>query len=254
MTKRLNKIIRSVNSALSFIAFGTGALILAGIILPGLMLLTFQKDRRRLLFCRSIRWSWILFVKIMECLKLIKINITPTDKQILNNLQSTIVVTNHPSLIDIVILVSLVNKPICIAKGKLTRNFFMRHIILHTYIHNEQSPDKLLSESKMVLDQGYNLIIFPEGTRTLPAKSLKLQRGAAHIALNSGHNILTARINNSDNILGKNQKWYDVGFTTVIYDIKIKENINSQVFRNSSDQPSIAARKLTALIKNNIEK
>ena len=245
---------RSINAAICFTLFGIGALFLGIILLPLIYLFCWNKDKQRHLFANSIRKSWQLFIWIMSTFHLIKVNISEQDRQTLLNMKSTIVVANHPSLIDIVILVSLVKNPLCIVKGKLTRNFFMRIIVLSLYIQNNNDPDAMINQADEVLIKGYNLIIFPEGTRSIQGEDLKLQRGAARITLETGYKLLALNINLPEQILGKHQKWYQVGNKTAIYDLKINGSINPSQFKDNGKSSFANARHITDNIKKLIEK
>ena len=186
--------LRSLNAAICFSTFGIGSLFIVGIILPFLYLIIRGRKRRRRVFVRCIQKSWVFFVWMMELFRLIRVQMDREGRQKLRDIRSTIVVANHPSLIDVVILVSLVRDPVCIVKGKLTRNFFMKYIILYAYINNESEGKELVEQSKEALSDGYNLIVFPEGTRSMPGVEMKLQRGTAYIAMETGADILPLKI------------------------------------------------------------
>lgn len=247
------KYIRINNAAICFSLFGLGSLLIASLIMPFISLCSGSPARRRKALSVCIQKSWQLFVLLMKTLRLIKVEISPQDLNRLQNLRGTIVAANHPTFIDVVIMVSLTPNPICVVKGKLTRNFFVKHIVLGAYINNETEPDVFLEQCKTALDQGYNLVVFPEGTRTYYDREMKLQRGTAYAANLSRAHIQPVHISTSERILGKNQKWYHVGLKRVVYKFTLKDAINPKVFYNPDKSGHVNAKTITQALKIAIE-
>lgn len=156
-----------------------------------------------------------------------------------------IIVANHPSLIDVVILISYIPNADCIVKSSLGNNFFMRGVIKAAgYIPNSTNLEELLSACSSSLKKGNNLIIFPEGTRSVPGKQTRISRGAAHIAVHSGCDILPIRINCYPPGLLKNQKWYKVADEKMKYVLKVKPVLGMKEYARI--ERSLAVRRLTA--------
>ncbi len=89
-----------------------------------------------------------------------------------------VIVANHPSLIDYILLISYLGTGTCVlVKHNLTRTF-MRFVIRRLgYRSNESS----LEEIEEVLANGDDLLIFPEGSRTRGG-AIAFKRGAANVA------------------------------------------------------------------------
>ena len=86
-----------------------------------------------------------------------------------------IVVANHPSLLDALILVARLPRGACIMKADLMRNPFLgAGARLARYIRND-SPRAMIRLAVADLQAGGQLIVFPEGTRTtrLPVNAFK---------------------------------------------------------------------------------
>ena len=249
----MKKYIRSIFAAICFTIFGIGGFTIGTAILPIIFILTFNNDKRKILFSNFVSLSWKFFVFIMETFGLINVNLSKTARKKLSKIEGEIIVANHPSLIDIVILISLTNKPICIVKGNLAKNFFMKNIIAYAYIKNDSSSEEMILKSKEYLKKGFNLIIFPEGTRTLPNHTHKLQRGAAYIAIETRCNILPIKISPSKQILGKHQKWHEIGKEIIEYNLELKSEIETNKIIDKTKSQNINARKLTEVIKNRLE-
>jgi len=242
------RVLRMIKAAFCFFLFGIGGFTIGAVIFP-LLCLFLPKEKQRLCFSNLIHHSWQIFIGLMCFWGIIKIEIN--EKQTLSSLQGHIVVSNHPSLIDIVILISLIPRAICIVKGRLAKNIFMQRIIKKIYLVNDLEPVDLVEKAQEALCQGFNVIIFPEGTRTdFKKKDIKLHRGFAHLAIASHAPVLPIKISSFPHILGKKQKWYDLGNKTSVYKLDVFEPIIPLKQQNMSDYSF--SLKLTDCVKKKI--
>lgn len=93
-----------------------------------------------------------------------------------------IVVANHPSLLDALMLVAQLPRSACVMKASLTRNPLLGPgARLARYIRND-SPRRMVREAVDDLRAGGQLVMFPEGTRTTRVPINPLQHGFAAIA------------------------------------------------------------------------
>ena len=95
---------------------------------------------------------------------------------------------------------------------------------------------------------GGSLVIFPEGTRSVPGQSLRLQRGAANIAVRGELDVTPVHIRCSPATLGKEQKWYRVPPRRFHVRIEVGEDIQIHPFladTPTSKGDALAARRLT---------
>lgn len=166
----------------SFAIFGIGSLVLALCVFPILHLLSgFSSVRFRRLARKFIQKSFAVFLKYMEISGCIKLSVK--NRELLKGVKSSIIFANHPSLIDIVILISLVPNADCIVKGSLVDNKFISAIIRNLYIPNTKPFNEQLDIAERSMKEGNNLIIFPEGTRSKPDSPWIFKKGAARFAL-----------------------------------------------------------------------
>ena len=213
---------RSFLSGFCFSIFGIGGLLTGTLLVPPVLIFCSKRLQKRIL-SSTIHHLWRFFVWLMCCLKLIDIKIK--NKQELKKLRGKIVVANHPSLIDVVILVSRIPHSICVVKGDLFKNFFIKSLIRRVYLSNTMTLDDFIQSATDDLNSGYNIIIFPEGTRTQKNKPIHFHRGFAHLQMCSRHDIQPIHIENSPHILGKGSKWWDVGTKTSVYTLKMLPEI-----------------------------
>ena len=131
----------------------------------------------------------------------------------------------------------------CLVKGALLNNIFTSRIIKTAgYILNGESS-RILPQCNEILSNKGKILIFPEGTRSIPNNPIKLQRGAANIALRCHADIRIIHIQCNPPWLIKEQKWYDIPERKIVFNITVGEKIKIEDFLDQNT--TIAARKLT---------
>jgi len=80
--------------------------------------------------------------------------------------QPQILVANHPSLLDAVLIVSRLPNAVCIMKAGLMNNVLLGSAArLARYIRND-APLKMVLSARNELSENSSIVLFPEGTRT----------------------------------------------------------------------------------------
>ena len=96
--------------------------------------------------------------------------------------EALIIAPNHPSVVDALILISRLEKLNCIMKASVLDNILLgAGARLAGYIRND-GPKRMLRLSAEDLKRGGQLIIFPEGTRTVTAPVNAFKCGFAAMA------------------------------------------------------------------------
>ena len=114
-----------------------------------------------------------------------------------------IVVANHPSLLDALMLVAQLPRSACVMKASLMRNPFLGPgARLARYIRND-SPRQMVRLAVEDLRAGGQLVMFPEGTRTTRAPINPLQPGFALIARRAGVPVQVVFIDTTSPYLAK---------------------------------------------------
>lgn len=197
----------------------------------------FQKQGRR--FVSSF---FRFFISFMHFLGIV--NFEPDNRENYNRLSSKIIVANHPSLLDVVMLISLIPNADCIVNTYLRRNI-LTGMVSQLYIINSDDLNTTINDCIESLKKGNCLVIFPEGTRTPRTGKTILKKGAARIALATGCNIKPVHIGGTDKYgLGKKDPW--TGFNPrerYVYRITAGEEINPEKYKDL--QAPAAAKYIT---------
>ena len=118
----------------------------------------------------------------------------------------------------------------------------MHNIVKYLYIINDVDLDEFQNETKEALENGFNIVIFPTGTRTLPDEELKIHKGSAQIAINANVDIIPITIKTDYPVLIKNHFPLDVNNKTITFEITKKDNIKISDYK-TSDITDIKLRK-----------
>ncbi|WP_299081965.1 1-acyl-sn-glycerol-3-phosphate acyltransferase [uncultured Paraglaciecola sp.] len=237
----ISKIWRFFATAFCFSVFGLSGLLMAIFWLP-LYRLKHRDEQTRNRACRyAVHKSFKFFIWLMYWVGVVKVTTNNIEK--LANLKGKIVIANHPSLVDVVVLISLIPDANCVVKESLWKNIFTKGVLINTGYLNNADPENLIEDCRNSLDQGSNLIIFPEGTRTTPGKALSFQRGAANLALRSKANFQRTLIKVSPPGLTKGWPWYRIPARQIHLDLTVLEEFDVHPYLQHNI--SLSVRKLT---------
>ena len=218
----LDRYWRIFATGLSFVLFGLGGVILTLVLIP-ILVFTRDTEFRRKHGKRLLKRSFQLFSWGMQFLGVIELRVKG-----LSRLKSggSLVLANHPSLIDAVILISLIENPNGIIKSSLLNNPSMFGLAkISGLLCNVEGPE-LIRKSIESIKSGDNLLIFPEGTRTPALNKISFKRGAAYIAIRGRLNLTPILIFTSEPVLRKGYSWYEVPSKKPIFDITVMDEIN----------------------------
>ncbi len=222
--RTLNFAWRWIGTAASFALFATGSFLLGMIIMPLIVHLVRNEERRT-------RWSRLLvgnamrfFRFFMNAVGVLRYEITGTEH--IRPGQNYLILANHPSLIDVVFLLAMFPTAECVIKQELRDNFWTRHLMKGVGYISNQDPGAWLSACISRLASGESLILFPEGTRTVPGKALNFKAGAAAVAVRAGVDCLPIIITCTPTTLTKSGHWYDIPDQRVFISLQIQPPIS----------------------------
>jgi 1-acyl-sn-glycerol-3-phosphate acyltransferase len=242
---------RIVATAICFTLFGLGGLVLRFVAFPLLWLLVREPLARRARARALIRWMMALFVRILCGLGIMTLEVRGAERL---DRRGALVLANHPTLIDVVLLIALIRDADCVVKGALSRNPFTRGpVAMAGFLRNSDGPG-LVNDAIASLQSGSNLLMFPEGTRTAVSGEMKLQRGAANIAVRGALDITPVVIKSSLPFLTKGTPWWQVPAQRVHMSVEVRDDIPIAGFPAAATNPALAARELTGFLRDYFSK
>ena len=233
---------RLFGTAVSFAAFGLGGVLLWLLVFPLLRLCVRDRARQGRIARRVIGRGFAAHVALMRGLGVLSYELHGLERL---DRPGLLVLANHPTLIDVVFLVSLIPDADCVVKGPLARNPFTRGPVRATgYLFNHEGPG-LVQDCIDSVRSGRRLLIFPEGTRTPRGRLLgPLQRGAANIAARGGLDVTPVIITCEPRTLGKGESWWRVPSRRFHITIRVLPDLPVGSFLAAGSE-ALAARQLT---------
>lgn len=189
--------------------FAMGGLAISLIVFPALLLVPVAPRIRRRWAMTLVHYGFAGIVGACRRFGVIRFDIENAQK--LRTLGRAIVIANHPSYLDVVVLLALMPRACCIVTSRHWRNpLFFGVVRAAGYLRNDGGP-ALVEASMAALADDVPLIVFPEGTRSpSPGQLGRFSRGFAHIALKHQCPIVPVLIDCDPPIYTKQHRWHYV--------------------------------------------
>lgn len=240
---RLNYVYRAAATGFCFAVFGIVSLAAGATLFPliGLTAADADTSRRR---AQRLAHLWFgTFSRLMAATGAIRYEIRGAEKL---RQPGVMIVANHPSLIDVVLLLGYLPEVDCILKAAIFRNPFMKWPARWLGYIAQHSPDQLFDDAQMAMKKGHALLVFPEGTRSVPGQPIRMGHGAARMAVEAAATILPVAIRCTPPHLFKHQPWWRPPVTRPHYVLTVGEAYPARRFLDEADGvPSVAARRLS---------
>ena len=231
--------LRLLGTGLWFVVFGLVTFVLGFLVLPVIRLVTPDRRRRKLRSRAVLGAGMRSFIHGVSDLRLIEYEFIGREKL---GQPGQLIVANHPTLIDVCFLLGFAPTAGCIVKAGHFGNLITRGAVVGAgYIPNAPTED-MIHAAEAALREGETLLMFPEGTRTVPGKPLLMQRGAANVALRAARVLTPVFISCEPPTLSKNLPWYRIPPRRPKWTLRVGDDIDLAAYR---DAPlPIASRRL----------
>jgi 1-acyl-sn-glycerol-3-phosphate acyltransferase len=247
VAEALNHAWRLMVTGAAFLVFGLGGLVLSLLVMPLLHVLPGGTSARVRRARRLISACFAGLVRALQAFGVMRVAVHHMDR--LDAAGPMLVLANHPTYLDVVVLIAHMKDANCVVKSSLWRNPFYGGIVRAAgYVRNDD-PSQLVDACVASFAQQAPLLIFPEGTRSVPGRPLHFVRGAAHIALRSGATLLPIVIHCDPPTLGKGQPWYRIPPRAFRITIDVHEPRSISEWATNDAAPSICARRLTETLE-----
>jgi 1-acyl-sn-glycerol-3-phosphate acyltransferase len=218
------RFLRILFSGSAFIAFFFTAAVLGRLLLPIALHWPGSPERRAARRERILLLSYRSFIGYMRALRLITFTRPALPADFPAPGRPYLLISNHPSLIDVLVLTSTLPGLTSVAKASWFRSWLMRPLLEYAgYIPG--ADDRALPEAGEV-DPGedhspvlermtehlraHPLLVFPEASRSHERSMRRFRRGAIAAAIRAGAPIVPAFVSVVPPMLMKHQAWYDV--------------------------------------------
>lgn len=241
--RMLNRAWRSLVTATCFIAFGIGGTVLSAIFFPLLMIAPAKGRQKHARSRTVIGFFFRLLVRVLQKSGCMRLETSGLER--LDGTRGALVLANHPSYIDVVVLLSLAPQVNCVVKGALWRNPFYWSIVRSAGYLRNSTPESLVESCAKALTAGESLVLFPEGTRTVPGQPPRFQRGAAHVALKANATVMPVFITCTPSTLAKGDPWWLAPKQPFTFQVAVQEAVPITFFVPDPDNSAIGARRFT---------
>jgi 1-acyl-sn-glycerol-3-phosphate acyltransferase len=143
----------------------------------------------------------------------------------LNSQSRLILVANHPSMIDVFLIISRLRQTACLMKASISSNLFLgigAH--LAGYVSNRR-VDQALRQAIETVNSGGLLLTFPEGTRTIRQPVNEIKPGFALIAKRSEAPIQAILIQTNSEYLSQGWKIWRLPPLPMVYKAVVGEKM-----------------------------
>jgi len=231
---------RLAATALCFGVFGAGCLLFALLVVPATRLprARARQERVRRALGGAMRW----FVRLMRSVGVLSYELEGVETL---GRPGQLILANHPTLIDVVFLLGFAPGANCIVKQQLWLNPLTRRSVAAAGYLSNSPTDRMIEGAADALRGGQSVIIFPEGTRTVPGRLLEFHRGAAAIAIRAAAVVTPVYIHCNPPTLAKGDPWYRIPARRAHFSLRTGADIDPEPFRRNAPAP-LAARALNA--------
>ncbi len=244
LSARLNQGWRLLATALGFALFGIFGVLYKIVLIPYVRRGAPQNLSRHRQARRLVTQSWRWFTRYLVASGIVEARFEGFERL---GRPGQLMIANHPSLLDVVFILSRVPEANCIVKADLQRNPAMNSQIRACgYVPNEESME-FVDTIHEVLQQEC-LLVFPEGTRTGWDGEICFHRGVVSMGLRSARIITPLVVDMQPLNFKKGQPWYRIPLQKPVYRFTVGEDINPQSWLAEKPLP-IAARRLNEYLQ-----
>jgi len=247
MMAKLNYTWRLAITGLCFFGFSAGGALLSVLVFPPLYFLTRDPGRRHQRAQWVIHKFFGLLVAVLRHSGTMRLEVNGVEQ--LKDARNVLVLANHPTILDIVVLLSLMPRANCIVKSDIWSNPFIGGVVRTAGYISNSAPEQLIEDCVHALHAGCPLVVFPEGTRSRPDRPLKFLRGAAHIALKSDLPIVPVLLHCDPPTLMKDSRWYEIPPRAFRLRVVVRPPLQAATLADTRRPPVIAARRLTSALE-----
>lgn len=187
----------------AFLLFVAGCGLLQGLI-PVLLLLPVSGKRKKWYYHRLICCFLRGFMKLMFRVKQEYRNVGGE-----NFNKPAVVIANHQSFVDILVLLSLSPRFVMVTNQWVWNSPFFGRIVRFGDCYNTgEGYEKLVEVLRRKVEDGYSVVVFPEGTRSADCRLKRFHKGAFYLAEQLQLDIVPVLLYGNGMVVSKKQPFY----------------------------------------------
>ena len=161
----------------------------------------------------------------------------------------SVIISNHQSHLDLMAIMMLTPNLIILTKKWVWHNPFYGIVIRYADYFPITDTDQMVEDIKRKVQEGYSVVIFPEGTRSPDCKIMRFHRGAFYLAEHLHLDIVPVFIHGFGEVLPKESCHIQPGHNYV----EVMKRIRRDDPQEMCDYREMAKRMRAAYIKKNEE-
>jgi len=247
-----SKLWRLIGTAVSFTLFGCMAVVISISLAIALTIAPIKKKVKHNVTRHCIMLAARFYLGCLRGLGVLQIKF---ENMHLINQPGTLIIANHPTLLDAVLLMSVMPHANFVIKASVSDNPFISIIVsLAGYIPNNETGIALVKRASSALKNGETVMIFPEGTRTDFTQGMNFKRSAANIAIQADCLILPIIISCEPITLRKHEPWYSIPSRRPLFHLRALTPVHAKDCIDVTKPLGTQARELNAFLQNQIAK
>lgn len=223
ISKILDRNWRILATGFSFVVFGLQGLLLVPLI--PFVRMAGDRETAEFRFQKITALTFTFFLHVMRTVGVIKpVKYKRWDH--VSDVDPAIYVANHPTLIDVIAVISRFDRMDCVVKEGVWNNPCMALPVRTAgYVPNRNSV-QVFEECLERLERGRSVFLFPEGTRSPEDGLGEFSRLPAQLSHASGCDLIPLTIEYNHSTLRSDQSWYEVPPEPLALTVTVQEAIS----------------------------
>ncbi|WP_085537173.1 trifunctional MMPL family transporter/lysophospholipid acyltransferase/class I SAM-dependent methyltransferase [Massilibacteroides vaginae] len=169
-----------------------------------LILIPVKRNRKKAWFSLTLMHLLRVFLKTTWPARKITKNFSSESFE-----KPAIIVANHQSFLDILLLLSLAPKLVMVTNSWVWQSPFFGRIVRYAdFMHTTEGYENALEHLKKKVAEGYSVIVFPEGTRSIDCQVKRFHKGAFYLAHELQLDIIPIILYGTGMVISKRQPFY----------------------------------------------
>lgn len=198
LVDKLRRLSHTSRTLGSFVFFAFGGFVLSWLVMPFVYFSTFDKNTAYRRCQRTLQGGFRIFLGVLAKLRLLETTWPLKDR--VSTDTPSVIICNHPTLLDTVIMTARYNDVICMVKPSYYASPFFFGLAKMCGYMPAARPGHVAEHQAMLervnrkLAEGFNVLAFPETRRSPIDSFLPFRRGPIELAARAGVPIIPVRI------------------------------------------------------------